>query len=64
MRRAVVSGINRTKVLDSLTIFSGAARIEGVHPLQFGFLRRKVRTQRRSSMPTLSPLVFYPVARA
>jgi hypothetical protein len=47
MRRAVVSGINRTKVLDSLTIFAGAARIEGVHPLQFGFLRRKVRTQRR-----------------
>jgi hypothetical protein len=60
MRRAVVSGINRTKVLDSLTIFSGAARIEGVHPLQFGFLRRKVRTQRRSSMPMLNPLVFYP----
>ena len=47
MRRAVVSGINRTKVLDSLTIFSGAARIEGVHPLQFGFFRRKLRAQRR-----------------
>ena len=60
MRRAVVSGINRTKVLDSLTIFSGAARIEGVHPLQFGFFRRKLRTQRRSSMKVLNPLVFYP----
>jgi hypothetical protein len=60
MRRAVVSGINRTKVLDSLTIFSGAARIEGVHPLQFGFFRRKLRTQRRSGMKVLNPLVFYP----
>ncbi len=59
MRRAVVSGINRTKVLDSLTIFSGAARIEGVHPLQFGFFRRKLRKQRRSGLPVLNPLAFY-----
>jgi hypothetical protein len=60
MRRAVVSGINRTKVLDSLTMFSSASRIEGVHPLQFGFLRRKKRTQRRSGMPIVNPLLFYP----
>ena len=60
MRRAVVSGINRTKVLDSLTMFSSAARIEGVHPLQFGFFRRKIRTQRRHGMPIVNPLVFYP----
>ena len=60
MRRAVVSGINRTKMLNSLTIFSGAARIEGVHPLQFGFFRRKLRKQRRYGMPILNPLVFYP----
>ncbi len=59
MRRAVVSGINRTKVLDSLTIFSGAARIEGVHPLQFGFFRRKLRKQRRSGLPVLNPVAFY-----
>jgi pyruvate-formate lyase-activating enzyme len=60
MRRAVVSGINRTKVLDSLTMFSSASRIEGVHPLQFGFFRRKIRTQRRHGMPIVNPLVFYP----
>ena len=59
MRRAVASGINRTKVLDSLTIFSGAARIEGVHPLQFGFFRRKSRKQRRSGLPILNPFAFY-----
>jgi len=59
MRRCIASGINRTKLLDSLIIFSGAARIEGVHPLQFGFLRRKLRKQRRSGMPVRGPLVFY-----
>jgi hypothetical protein len=60
MRRAVASGINRTKVLDSLTMFSSASRIEGVHPLQFGFFRRKLRTQRRHGTPIANPLVFYP----
>jgi radical SAM superfamily enzyme YgiQ (UPF0313 family) len=60
MRRAVVAGISRRKLLDSLVLFSGAARIEGVHPLQFGYVRRKVRTQRRHGMPIINPLVFYP----
>jgi hypothetical protein len=41
-------------------VFSGSARIEGVHPLQFGFVRRKVRTSRRHGMPIVNPLVFYP----
>ena len=59
MRRAVASGVNHTKLVDSLIIFSGAARIEGVHPLQFGFVRRKVRTQRRNGMPIVNPLSFY-----
>ncbi|MGZ8324358.1 MAG: B12-binding domain-containing radical SAM protein [Rhodoplanes sp.] len=60
MRRAIATGINRTKVFDSMTVFSGAARIEGVHPLQFGFVRRKIRTQRRHGVPVVNPLVFYP----
>ncbi len=60
MRRAMASGINRTKVLDSLILFSSAARIEGVHPLQFGYVRRKIRTQRRYGMPIVNPLIFYP----
>ncbi len=60
MRRAIASGINKNKILDALTIFSGSARIEGVHPLQFGFLRRKIRTQRRYGMRIVNPLLFYP----
>jgi hypothetical protein len=43
-----------------LTIFFGAPIIEDVHGLQFGFLRRKVRTQRRYGMPIVNPLIFYP----
>ena len=35
-------------------------RIEGVHPLQLGIVRRKVRTQRRYGMPIPNPLAFYP----
>ena len=31
----------------------------GVHPLQFGLLRRKVRVQRRRGMPIVNPLVSF-----
>ena len=60
LRRGVASGLNPRKILDALTIFSGATWIEDVHPLQFGFVRRKVRTQRRHGMKTENPLMFYP----
>jgi radical SAM superfamily enzyme YgiQ (UPF0313 family) len=60
LRRAVRDGLNPRKIADAMTIFSGAARIEGVHPLQFGWVRRKVRTQRRHGMKIESPLIFYP----
>ena len=60
MRRAAATGLNRTKVIDAVTLFSSTSRIEGVHPLQFGFVRRKIRTQRRYGMPIVNPLIFYP----
>ncbi len=60
LRRAVASGISPRKIVDAMTIFSGASRIEGVHPLQFGYVRRKIRTQRRHGAPIANPLVFYP----
>ncbi|MCZ7656554.1 MAG: radical SAM protein [Xanthobacteraceae bacterium] len=60
MRRAVATGLNRAKMLDALIAFSGATGIEGVHPLQFGLFRRKVRTQRRHGLPVVNPLLFYP----
>jgi radical SAM superfamily enzyme YgiQ (UPF0313 family) len=60
MRRGIATGLKPSKLLSALTVFSGATRIEGVHPLQFGLLRRKIRTQRRQGRPVLNPLVFYP----
>ena len=60
LRRAMASGINPKKIADLLIIFSGSVSIEGVHPLQFGFFRRKVRTQRRHGRPIVNPLLFYP----
>ncbi|MBV8495050.1 MAG: radical SAM protein, partial [Alphaproteobacteria bacterium] len=60
LRRAIRDGLNPKKIVDALTIFSGSVRIEGVHPLQFGFLRRKRRRERRHGLPLESPLVFYP----
>ena len=60
LRRAAASGLPARKIVDALTIFSGSVRIEGVHPLQFGYVRRKVRTQRRYGMPIMNPLLFYP----
>ncbi len=59
-RRAIASGLSPKKFVETLTVFSGATWIEGVHPLQFGFVRRKVRTQRRHGVPIENPLVFYP----
>ena len=50
LRRAVASGISPKKIVDAMTVFSGASRIEGVHPLQFGYVRRKIRTQRRHGL--------------
>jgi hypothetical protein len=43
-----------------LAIFSSCVRIEGVHTLQFGVVRRKSRVQRRYGMPLVHPLIFYP----
>jgi len=59
LRRAVASpGMSVSKIRDGLIIFSGSLRIEGVHPLQFGLGRRKVRTQRRRGMKIANPLIF------
>src|SRR5215212_6722531 len=60
LRRARVSGINLSKVANAMIVFSGATRIENVHPLQFGIVRRKSRTQRRHGLPIESAFVYYP----
>ena len=60
LRRAARDGLRPRKVADALTIFGSATRIEGMHPLQCGYVRKKVRTERRSGLPLENPLLFYP----
>lgn len=60
LRRAVATGTSPGKTMFFITWFKGCTGIEGIHPLEGGFLRRKVRYNRRSSMPLESALLFYP----
>ena len=59
MRRRVATGKKTARVL-TLMAFKGFPSIERVHPIQGGWIRRKVRRQRRRGLPLESPLVFYP----
>ncbi|MCK5364627.1 MAG: radical SAM protein, partial [Gammaproteobacteria bacterium] len=61
MRRARQWG-NRNlvdKVKWVMLSFHSTARIERLHPLDGGLLRRKVRTDRRSGLPLENPIVFH-----
>ncbi len=49
-------GINVNEIYE----FYGFWKIEGIHPLEGGVLRKKFRRDRRPSMPLESPFVFYP----
>jgi radical SAM superfamily enzyme YgiQ (UPF0313 family) len=60
MRRAVATGISPGKMMFLLLWFYGCVKIEKIHPLEGGYLRRKVRTDRRPGMPIENPFVFYP----
>ncbi len=60
MRRAMATKISPGKMMFLLLWFWGCVTLERVHPLQGGYLRRKVRTDRRPGFPIENPLVFYP----
>ncbi len=60
MRRHAANGMTAKQIMAPLMWFKGYPLIERVHPIQGGWLRRKVRSQRRSTLPIESPLVFYP----
>jgi hypothetical protein len=60
IRRAAACDIKTQKIM-KLAFSSHATRaIEGVHPLEGGLLRRKVRRDRRPGRPLENPLLFYP----
>ncbi|MDR3496429.1 MAG: B12-binding domain-containing radical SAM protein [Ancalomicrobiaceae bacterium] len=60
MRRAGACGISPGNMMFLLAWFALCIKLEKVHPLQGGYLRRKVRNDRRPGMPIEHPLVFYP----
>ena len=60
IRRAAAGGPNPSRVMLHIHQFYGTIKYQNVHPLQGGFLRRKIRTQRRPGMPPENPLIFYP----
>jgi hypothetical protein len=60
MRRGVAVGISPGKMMFLLVWFYGCKTLEGIHPLEGGYLRRKVRTDRRPTLPRENPLIFYP----
>ncbi|MBV9114589.1 MAG: radical SAM protein [Hyphomicrobiales bacterium] len=59
MRRATACGMKTIKVMFFLAWFQGSVAIEGLHPLQGGYLRIKYRKDRRSGLPIEPPLLWH-----
>jgi radical SAM superfamily enzyme YgiQ (UPF0313 family) len=60
LRRAAVKDQDVYKVMFLLLCLGGSIALEGIHPLEAGMFRRKVRTMRRPTLPRENPFVFYP----
>lgn len=60
LRRCIATGTSPGKTMFFIVWFKGCIHIEGVHPLEGGFLRIKARLNRRSGMKVESPVSFYP----
>ncbi len=58
LRRAMASGSSGRRVAEAAFFFLASAVHEGVHPLQGGLIRRKLRSQRRPGMPRENLFVF------
>jgi hypothetical protein len=60
LRRAIATGISPGKALFLIFWFKGCIGLEGIHPLEGGFLRMKHRRTRRAGLPLESMFLFYP----
>ncbi len=60
MRRAAARHMSVGNMMSLILWFYGGIIINKLHPLENGYMRRKVRTQRRPTFPLENPLVFYP----
>jgi radical SAM superfamily enzyme YgiQ (UPF0313 family) len=60
MRRAAATRISLGKMATMLLSFWSLSLIERTHPLEGGYLRRKVRTERRPGLPIVPAWRFWP----
>ncbi len=60
LRRCIATGTSPGKTMFFIVWFKGCIGIEGIHPLEGGFLRIKSRRNRRSGLKIENPLTFYP----
>jgi radical SAM superfamily enzyme YgiQ (UPF0313 family) len=60
LRRAVADGIDARRLMLSIVQFRSIPLYEKVHPLQGGYLRRRIRKLRRPGLPKEAALRFYP----
>jgi len=60
LRRVASVGANAGNALFLITWFKGSIDFEKIHPLECGFLRRKVRSDRRPGFPIEPAWRFYP----
>jgi radical SAM superfamily enzyme YgiQ (UPF0313 family) len=64
LRRAAATRISLGKMLSMLISFWGLSLVEHTHPLEGGYLRRKVRTERRPGLPIVPAWRFWPALAA
>jgi hypothetical protein len=60
LRRAIATGTSPGKTTFFVVWFKGCIDIEGIHPLEGGFVRLRSRRNRRAGLPLENPLVFHP----
>jgi hypothetical protein len=60
MKRTAATRGNVSNALFLITWFTGSIKIEKIHPLESGLLRRRFRRARRPSFPIVSAWRFYP----
>ena len=60
LRRVASTKANASNALFLITWFMGSINIEHIHPLEGGFLRKRVRRDRRPGLPIESAWSFYP----
>ena len=60
LRRAQIYGINIVRLAQIILWYAASVAVEKVHPLQGGFVRLKIRHERRPELPIEPVWIFYP----